>query len=64
MVLLLLSLVRADTSDSGDTAPYEDTDAQVELVYRQEEGGCGGDKGAWLLLPLLGLFALPKRRDA
>ena len=64
MFLLLLALARADSAETGDTGPYVDTDAQSTLVYRQEEGGCGGGKSAWLLLPVAGLMLRNLRRDS
>lgn len=59
---LLLRMANADSVDSGDSSPYVDSDAKVEVVYTQKDGDCGGGEAAWLLLPLVGVMAQRARR--
>lgn len=62
--MLLLSLFVAlaadsvDSGDSGESAPFQDTDATVEQTYTQDPGGCGG-KSAMLLM-MVGGFGLAR----
>ena len=59
--LLMFALAHADSADS---APYEDSDAKVELVYSQKQGGCGGGKSAMVLVTLgLLMGTVPRRRE-